>query len=101
MPKDKLQITFRPRSVVERRQFLYLLGTELNFWDTLETIREVRDSSVQVDQELAEILIRANVLEYGGSQRAMRGAVEGEKFDELLGAMEEREAQLDAAAEDD
>ncbi len=95
MPKEKLQITFRSRSVVVRRQLLYILGFKLDFWDTLETIREVRDSSVQVEQRLAEILIKAKILEYGGSQRAMRGAVEGVKFDEFLRMLEEREAQLD------
>ena len=97
MPEDKLQVTFRSRSVAVRRQFIYLLGTELDFWDTLETVRAVRDDSVQVKQELAEVLLKANVLEYGGSQRAMRGAVEGVKFDEFLKMLEEREAKIDAA----
>jgi len=96
MPKDKLQVTFRSRSVVVRRQLLYLIGTELDFWDTIETVREVRDSSVQVEPGLAEILIKAKILEYGGSQRSLRGAVEGENFDEFLKALEEREKKIDA-----
>ncbi len=96
MPKDKLQITFRSRSVVVRRQFLYLLGTELDFWDTLETVREVRDSSVQVTGELAAVLVQAKVLRFEGSRRAGVSAAEGEHFDDFLKALEEREAKIDA-----
>ncbi|KKN81588.1 hypothetical protein LCGC14_0318560 [marine sediment metagenome] len=46
-------------------------------------------------------LVKAKVLEFYGSERAGVSAAKGENFDELLEAMEEREARLDAAAEDD
>ena len=94
MPEDKLQITFRSRSVVVRRQYLYLFGYKLDLWDTLETIREVRDGSIQVIGELAEILIRANILESAGSRRNMMSATEGVRFDEFLKALEEREEKI-------
>ena len=91
---DKLPVSFTSKDVTHTHQYAHLHGYRFELYDTIETLEAVNDGPIQIDQAVADMLMRIDVIKSNGSRRSLIGATKGENFDAFLKALNDRVERL-------
>jgi len=88
-----MRLAFRGEPVTRREQYVYVNGRRFEFWDLLDTMRDVVDARVRIDcPDQAQHFVEAGVLSDAGS--CFRPASPGPRFRELMRKLEAKASRL-------